>query len=301
MVEKPHDDEKSGLKLQLNNILLRAMKALSGYYNDNIEDEKATELARFREAYNFRAPEIFAMARYKTIKNSLETPENLPIKKEIQKLRLFILSEMSTVVSNFVPEKITWLRSLVVSFLTLWNARRGEEGSRITLAEWSDAINGKWVPPDQVKAIEDEAEKALVGKFKLAYLHGKGRKFVPCLIPINTIEAVGLLVENRAAFGVHPDNPFVFATKGGKGHASGWHSLNQVATKADVKINATANRHFVSTVYAGLEMNPNEEQVFLDHMGHTKPINKENYQCPQRVKECDGQNTSEHKFRYTTK
>jgi len=38
-------------------------------------------------------------------------------------------------------------------------------------------------------------------------------------------------------------------------------------------------------VFAGLEMSPDNEKVFMDHMGHDAPINKDNYQCPQGVKE----------------
>jgi hypothetical protein len=247
LAEKPDGGEKHGLKLHINAIMQRAIKSMRGYYNDSMQNEKAQELERFQQAYNFRGPEMFAKARYKTIKNSLDkarSPENLPLRDQLQNLRSFTLAEIKTVVNNFSPDQMTWLRSVVVSLLTLWNARRGDEGSRILITEWQDALNERWILHDQVEVIQDEAEKHLFGKFKLVYMHGKRRKFVPVLVPNCIIEAVNLLIENRESFGITDANPFVFATKGNSGHASGWHALHYVANKAGV-----SKCHYESTLH----------------------------------------------------
>ena len=45
--------------------------------------------------------------------------------------------------------------------------------------EFTDAVNGVWLPQENVKTIEDETEKYLVGQFKLAYLGRKGKEPVP--------------------------------------------------------------------------------------------------------------------------
>ena len=52
---------------------------------------------------------------------------------------------------------------------------RGKEGSRILLAEWKDAVRDIWAPPDQIEKVDVDAEQYLIAKFKLAYLHGKGK------------------------------------------------------------------------------------------------------------------------------
>ena len=57
-------------------------------------------------------------------------------------------------------------------------------------------------------------ESYLAGQFKLAYLRGKGRPFVPVLVPVDCVEAIDILVENRAATGVTADNRFMFASRG---------------------------------------------------------------------------------------
>ncbi|KAJ8307819.1 hypothetical protein KUTeg_014602 [Tegillarca granosa] len=81
-----------------------------------------------------------------------------------------------------VEEADEGLRSLVVARLTLYNARRVEEGSRL-LEDWHYAENGTWTPLDSIEETEDEGERYLLGQFKLAYLTGKGTKSVPLLIP----------------------------------------------------------------------------------------------------------------------
>ena len=102
----------------------------------------------------------------------------------------------------------------------------GDEPSRITMSQWQDALNGVWLPTEQVEDIKDEAERYLVGQFKLAYINGKGKRFVPVLIPVDTVEAICLLVEARTCYGISDFNTILFPTKLGMSHCSGWHAVN---------------------------------------------------------------------------
>ncbi|XP_046583081.1 uncharacterized protein LOC124290425 [Haliotis rubra] len=108
--------------------------------------------------------------------NSLDKarrPTNLPDKDALKILKDYIRSELTRLCYNkpFHVKKYTWLRSLVVARLTLYNGRRGDEPSRLLVKEWEDAIDGTWIPAHQVEDVEDEAEKYLIGQFRLAYLH----------------------------------------------------------------------------------------------------------------------------------
>lgn len=76
------------------------------------------------------------------------------------------------------------MRNLIVSRLTMFNARRGGEPARITMKEWEEAANDSWVDPQLVETVKDPLEKALFKQFKLAY-HQAGKsskKLVPILI-----------------------------------------------------------------------------------------------------------------------
>lgn len=80
-------------------------------------------------------------------------------------------------------KNFAYLRSLVVARLTLFNAKRGEEASRMLFSEWEEAEKGTWLPDEELEKIKDHAEQYLLGHFKLAYLKGKGKKICSCVDP----------------------------------------------------------------------------------------------------------------------
>lgn len=147
-------------------------------YNEHQQDAKADELKRFKEAYNWKKPELYGKAYHDVnaaSMNKTRRPEKHVTQKEMKDLNDKMCKEIKNRTSNFCVSKYTWLRSLIVCRLTLYNGRHGEEPARMLISEWADAINDVWVPPSEVEKVTDEAEKYLLGKFKLVYLHGKGK------------------------------------------------------------------------------------------------------------------------------
>ena len=147
--------DKYGLKLNLNAMLLRAIKSLKGMYAERMEDEKCRELVNFSDAYKFRSHEMFAEARYKAIAVSMDKarrPSSLPEEEEMRTLKAHITSAMEKYTANgsLDSEDYVKLRSLVVCRLTLFNGRRGEEPARLLLSEWQDAQNDEWIRKHEV-------------------------------------------------------------------------------------------------------------------------------------------------------
>ena len=286
--ENQEKKEKHGLKLMLDSIIMRSIKALSGYYSETLQDHKYKELKMFKIAYRHKSCELYSGARHQCHKNSKEKarkPDKLPSQSDMANLNNFIKMEIEESVDSFTAEKFAWLRSLVVARLTLYNARRGEEPARMLMKEWKDAEAGTWLPEESIESIQDDAEKYLIGQYKLVYIGGKGRKFVPVLVPNDLCPAMELLIKYRKDFGITDENGFLFATRSSMSHCSGWHAVSSVCEKAGMSIiNATSNRHRLSTLYASLDMSPMDRKIFLDHMGHEESISKENYQCPQSVR-----------------
>jgi hypothetical protein len=136
-------EEKHGQKLFLNAIILRSIKALHGDYAVLIEYNKAQELNHFKDTYKQTSSELFTGARKTCVNHSLEKlrrPEKLPCKMNLQKLKCFIASEIEETIQHFSIDIYAWLRSLTVAKLALFNAKRGEEASRIMLSEWGGGI-----------------------------------------------------------------------------------------------------------------------------------------------------------------
>lgn len=185
------------------------------------------------------------------------------------------------------------LRNFIASRLTLFNARRGGEATRLTVSELKDAFKDKWVDESFIKkdTESDDFEK-MACQLKCAYLHSsKKSELVPVIIPEDCWKGLQMLadVENRKLAGIHPQNEFVFAnTEDSVDHVSGWQCVCDVCEKADVPRNITATdmRHFVATHYASLEVPQQERDFFIQkHMGHSKFINENVYQCPPALRE----------------
>jgi len=280
--------EKHGIKLNIHAILTRTMKTLKGIYSDQSQDDRRSELLKFQEAYSYRIPEVLADARFKNLTQTQKhrRPEELQSTESMQILKTYVSQQIGSLMATaFDISQYPTLRDLLVSRLTLFNARRGEEPSRMTLDEWEDALNDVWLPKENLETLTDPAEKLLMGQFRLVYLHGKGKKYVPVLIPLDTVEPIKLLVSRRNEYGIPESNQFVFATKSGSNHCSGWHAIDLICCAAGVKVTATKTRHLISTIYASLDMNEHDRKTYLDHMGHEEDISKTVYQCPIGVKE----------------
>ena len=122
----------------------------------------------------------------------------------------------------------------------------------------------------------------LVEAMKIACQTGKGNKhIVSLLVPQDTAPALKKLSDSsfRTIAGVNESNTFVFAsTQMSELNASGWHALKDVCGEIKLQnaslINATNNRHRVSTLYASLNLPKHERYLFHTYMSHSEDIKK---------------------------
>ena len=109
---------------------------------------------------------IFGDAHYEIQKHRqvrLRRPEELPLEEEIDKLREHTLEKLTEIVSD---EYRVWdlhafveLRDHMCSRLTLWNARRGGEPSRLRIQDWRDAEDGARMDRNQMEEVGDPAQE----------------------------------------------------------------------------------------------------------------------------------------------
>ncbi|GFR91066.1 histone-lysine N-methyltransferase SETD8-A [Elysia marginata] len=110
-------------------------------------------------------------------RNVLRKPGDMPLEKDVQILRNFIISEMKGMVQEgdqvWDKHRFIRLRNLICTRLTLFNARRGGEPARMLLSDWTDAEENAWIDPQPVQNVSDPLEKSLLNQFKLVYQSGK--------------------------------------------------------------------------------------------------------------------------------
>lgn len=270
LVTKADKQEKKGQKGFLYAVVLRSVKGLESYYAQTMQSDKIKEFKNFKSAFRNLSRESYPSA-------------SLPSVQKVLQVKEYIAGEISSTLKSYSVENFAWLRSLVVARLTLFNARRGEEASRILLSEWEEAEKGARLPDNKVIKVTDHAEQYLSGKFMWAYLHGKGKKYVPILIPNDLLSAIQVIRSDRHKFGVREDNPFLFATENDpSSYCAGWHAVAEVCGKTDIRMSSeTKMRHRLSSIYASLDMSPENQEIFLLLMRHEElQVDRENHQNP---------------------
>ncbi|XP_078310702.1 uncharacterized protein LOC111109026 isoform X10 [Crassostrea virginica] len=288
---------KNGLKVSLRYLIKDVCKVMRANYYLIRQDEKAEEMNKFMTVLQIIWPSFFASAEESVVKKrqtDLRRPERLPSIEEIEKLRDFAKETIEKLSSDLI-ERLNYnqfcqLRDAVVCRLTLYNARRGGEPSRMTIKDWEDALRGVWIDPCKVEDIKDEIEKKLLCETKIAYIHAsKVAKLVPLLIPKDCWQAIKVLTDPdiRGAAEIHERNLYCFPNvKHSLNHSTGWICVNNLCKKAGLTrhINATDMRHYVATAYALLDASTADREMFYKHLGHSQSMNENVYQCPPAIK-----------------
>ena len=292
---------KPGLKLGLYYLLKSASKIMKGLYlceADEEGDAQAADIDKFTTVLEVNHDMIFGDAEYclnQAREKKLRRPESQPTESDIQKVRDYTVNRITELVSD----EFTWvdvhnyteLRDLVICRLTLFNARRGGEPSRLKIEDWIDADEGAWLDKLQMKNL-DPIDQALSSKLKVSYQSGKGVKhLVPVLFPGDTHAAMRLLAdpEARKCATVAESNKFMFPSTGhSENHMSGWHALNNVCEGLELEnrqnMTATKNRHFVSSKFSIMDVSEQDRQYIYKHLGHSEETNKHIYQAPLAIK-----------------
>jgi len=285
---------KAGLKTALYYLLQNFAKVLKGSYLINDEDDRAEEIDKFLQILALNHNLVFGDAAYILNKNrqmKLRCPESLPSEDDVAKLKNYAVGRLHDILAQpymvWDSHAYTELRDLTVSRLTLFNARRGGEPARLTLAEWKQAEENRWLNHEHIRTVGDW-ERKLFDNMKITFQTGKGNNhLVPILIPEDIVGAMRKLSESdvRSMSNVSQHNSYMFpSTQSSDSHVSGWHAVNRVCCDAQVEhpehLTATKMRHRISTLYAALDVSENERQLFYKHMGHSGNINQNIYQTP---------------------
>ena len=290
---------KSGLKVGVQNLLKTTSKILKGLHLMNDEDEKAADIDKFVTLLELNQDYIFGDAVYaanQVREAKLRRSKSLPEEKDIQKVKEYAVNRIQEIVQYeyevFDNHLFIELRDLAVCRLTLFNARRGGEPSRLRRTDWIDADKEAWIDKQRMK---DPLDKALATHLKISFFSGKGmtgKHLVPCLFPEDTHAALNKLsdAEVRSSAGLAEDNISLFpSTNDSSNHVSGWHALNKVCKNLDLKneanMTATQNRNRVSTLFALMDIPENERQYVYRHLGHSEETNRDIYQAPLAGKE----------------
>jgi integrase len=288
MAEKKN--QKHSLKVHLAHNLRSAAKIMQAVYLIKDQTEKATEVEVFLKVLAILWKGMVNKSVYKIKKRGqqrLRKPQRLPEEKNLRKIKDYIsdsLKSLGKKKHKLTEYEYNRLRSLLACRLTLFNARRGGEPAKMTMQDWLDAESDVWVDKQRTEKLYDY-EKQMLDELKLAYMEGKSRQLVAILIPIDCLPGIRKLVKLRSAMGVNNENTYLFAAgRGSMDHIQGSQAINEVCQATGTKLTATDIRHRTSTLYALLDLPEKDMRYFYTHMGHSKEISEDIYQCPHGIR-----------------
>ncbi|XP_061166803.1 uncharacterized protein LOC133175710 [Saccostrea echinata] len=289
---------KNSLKVNLKYLLNDVCEVMQASYLIEGEDDLAAELGKFVVISRQLWPSFFKNAEESVATQrqaELRAPINLPVRHDLFKLRDYTKQLIKKLTGDgyslYENAEFCKLRDALVCRLTIFNARRGGEPSRMLLSELSDALNDKWIDQYKKENLQFETERQLFGETKIAYIHAsKVARLVPVIIPKDCWKALNIITDDevRKTAGVNQRNEFVFPnTKTSMSHVIGWDCVHRMCQEAGLQrsLNATGMRHFIATEYAALDVAPRDREIFYKHMGHSEKINENIYQCPPALRE----------------
>ena len=196
---------KNGLKLTLKYLVKDVCDAMHVFYLKKKDNQKAADLGNYMLVLSKSWSSFFKNAEESVITKrltELRAPVKLPSKSDIIKLRDCTKSTIQDLTGDrfclLENADFCKLRDALVCRLTLFNARRGGEPSRMVLSELTDALEDKWIDQCRMEFVKDDIEKKLLCDTKVAYLHAsKIAKLVPVLIPKDCWKALNVLVDTK--------------------------------------------------------------------------------------------------------
>jgi len=149
---------KVGLKLSLYYLVKQTAKIVKTVYLVKEDDSRAaTAEQKFLDVFTINYNLLFGDAVYQLNEKrqmKLRRPEEFPPEEEITELRNYTVTRMQELVSDkylhWTSQEYVELLDLAVSRLTLFNARRGNEPSKLRVRNWTDVCNGGWISQGRV-------------------------------------------------------------------------------------------------------------------------------------------------------
>ncbi|XP_047123340.1 uncharacterized protein LOC124806446 isoform X3 [Hydra vulgaris] len=217
-------------------------------------------------------------------------PDMLPEESDIKVLRNYCVSEISKYLNNTILTSNEYIHLCKLTYVRIltFNARRGGEPGKLTLADWDMVEKGRWKRQTDIDALDDPIEKKLAERFKLCYIEGKKKRSgssVKALVPIifteEVVGAIRLLISSRQNANISQKNNYVFARGAGCFKLRGWDALQSLTKKLNLLkpklITPTRTRKYLATILQLLDMNNAELLWLTNHMGHTKDVHQNWY------------------------
>lgn len=218
----------------------------------------------------------------------------LPLTSDLMKLSKYLNDEIIKMQESLSEcptiKKWSFLASLTLSKIIIFNKRRSGEASRMTLTDYSSRPNWSNQCTEELKKSLSDFEKKLADQLTLVEIIGKRGRKVPVLLTRDMKLSIDTLNETRDRVDIAKTNPFVFARTGNSGtNLRGHDCLRKTCFDAGLEhaeyITSTKLRKYIATVCQVFNLSENEYDWLARHLGHDIRVHREFYRLHENAVE----------------
>ncbi|XP_047189259.1 uncharacterized protein LOC118313196 isoform X2 [Scophthalmus maximus] len=240
---------------------------------------KKLQMSKWSELVSHRALNTLSDAKY-------NKPSTLPFTEDVQTLHRYLDKSAESSFCNLketaTTQNYAQLAKVTLAQIIVFNRRRAGEVSKMRLKSFHERDNTKL--HDDVAMGLSKTEKRLCNYFSRIEIMGKRGRKVAVLLTPRMVDALSLLVSNRAECDVCATNVFLFARPKSMSYYRGQDCLRVHASQCGAKhpeyLRSTHLRKHVATLSQVLNLKNNELDQVADFLGHDIRVHRDFYRLP---------------------
>ncbi|XP_057310698.1 uncharacterized protein LOC130648660 [Hydractinia symbiolongicarpus] len=252
--------ETPSLPLKLGYTLDSVCNLLHGYGLRTNDDVLIKNAINFLKLYQTEWPVRISSASLWTLaENKFNKTDVLPLTSDLLKLKVFCEKEIvrlcADLKKNVTVDVWRQLAEIVITRLTVFNKRRGNEPASILLKRYAARNDREKIMHDDIADSLSPIEKKLIDRLEIVHVRGKRGRQVPTLLTADCVAAIDLLVKKREKVGVAAGNKYLFPTptRQSLNPLRGYQCINEVVKRVEGLekpdlVKSTKLRKYIATV-----------------------------------------------------
>jgi hypothetical protein len=279
------------LALKVGHYLKKCCNLLKGEALQTRDDRKASLADQFRTLLELNWESDVSANALRTLSESkMNRVYLLPLTKDVKALSDFLKKEIDETSSSCEqnPEgrqDYIRLQKSLLALIILFNRRRSGEASRMAVSDYEKSLQCTSLNDNDIEL--SHMEKMIAKSLHRVEIIGKKGRKVPILLTAKMYKAIRLIVQNRAAVGLHADNGYVFACLNGAGYLRGSDILRvfseQCGAERPEAIRSTKLRKHIATLTQVMNLKENDLDILANFMGHDIRVHREFYRLPENI------------------
>jgi hypothetical protein len=279
------------LALKVGHYLKRCCNLLKGEALQAQDSLKASQVDQFKTLLELNWESDVSANALRTLSEAkMNNIYLLPLTKDVKAFSDYLKDEIDGAISKMErnPEgrqDYISLQKSLLALIILFNRRRSGEASRMAVSDYEKSLQCASMNDNDIEL--SPMEKMIAKRLHRVEIIGKKGRKVPILLTEKMYKAIRLIIQNRAAVGIHQANAYVFACMNGAGYLRGSDVLRvfseQCGAEHPETLRSTRLRKHIATLTQVMNLKENDLDILANFMGHDIRVHREFYRLPEHI------------------